>query len=153
MSYGAMKSEKTSKFLKVKEGKPVNIHILTKSEDVLHQFIHMLPGNKRSVCNKVACANCQEGHEARERWTVIVFDYEDRVPKIYEFGFSIFNQIRSIAMLQEESGQTIHDIDLRIIATGTDLNTKYQVLGKPMKEPVPSGLVLPKLEEKEKIPF
>lgn len=153
MSYGNLKSDSKSKYLRVKEGKDVDINILTSSENVIHQFVHISDKKERSICVKGQCALCQDGDQPKERWNIVVYNWTDGCPQLFEFGFSIFNQIRNIASLLEESGMTIHDTNLRIKATGSGFNTKYQIMQLPKREPVPEGLVLPKLQKDIEVPF
>ena len=151
-SYGNLQSETKSLYLKVKEGKPVDIHILTKSDDVVHEFIHFTDDKKRIRCNQNAtCAYCKDGDKSREMWRIAVYNWNERAVQVFDFGYGVFGGIKSIAQMLEESGETIHQVDLRILATGSGKGTKYTVLQKPMKETLPLDLLIPKLEET--VPF
>ena len=140
-SYADMKIE-GGKFLKVESGEIVDLHILSKepTKQVIHGF-----GQDKLSCTGDQCPACNEGETPKQRWLVNVFDRKDKKVKIWEFGASVARQIKNIAEMLEESGQTVHDVDLRIKAEGSGMNKEYTVMQKPSVGEVPADLKLHRL--------
>jgi len=137
--YDQMEIKGNGKFLKIESGKPVDIHILNKEPN---KAVSHWINKKKSTCIGEGCAECMDGDMPRHRWMTNVWDRKDKKVKLFEFGPSIAKQIKSIAVMLDEDGQTIHDIDLRISAEGEALEKRYTVIHRAFKEPIPDDVVL-----------
>lgn len=143
MSYADLKVD-SGKFLKIETGRPADIHILTKSEEVVVRYNHGF-GKEQLSCTGHDCNMCAEGEKRSQRFLINVYDRSDGKVKIFEFGPMIAGQIRDIAEMLKESGHTVHDIDLRIKKTVEGEKTSYMTMQKPMSSPIPEGLPLHKI--------
>lgn len=137
--YNDMNIEGGGKFLKIEGGSYVDIHILDRNPKSIK--IHG-GGKDRVTCVGVACASCEAGETAKQRWLTNVFDRKEKKVKIFEFGTSIARQIKSIAEMLAETQETVHDIDFRIKAEGSGLNKTYTVIQKAAADGIPDGLKL-----------
>ena len=133
MGYSDMKID-SGKYLKI-DNAPVDIHILSKTPVVSLQHGW---GEDKLTCAGEDCNACSEGETPKQRFFVNVWDRKDKKVKIYEFGGAVARQIRAIAEMLEEGQQTIHDVDLRIKKDGSDKQTKYTVMNRPL-----SGEIIP----------
>lgn len=143
MSYQDMDVDAgAGKYLRVKGGESADIHILTEVpfKMVCHGF-----GKERLTCAGKECRMCAEGETPKTRWIINVFDRKDNAVKIYEFGPSIARQVKAIAEMLAEQQQTVHDVDLRIKAEGSGMDTEYTVLHRKMTGPMPAELKLHKI--------
>jgi hypothetical protein len=131
------------KFLRVKGGETVDIHIL--DQHPIKKVVHWI-NEQKSDCGGNVCLDCSEGVPQQERWLTNVWDRKEKKVKIFEFGAMVAIGIRNIAKLLAEDGHTIHSVDLRIIATGSGKSTKYQVLQKVSAGDLPDDLQLHKLQ-------
>lgn len=142
MTWDSMDIKSNSKYLRIKGGESVDIHIL--DEHPTKKVIHWV-NNSKSDCAGKGCLNCQDGVDQSERWITNVIDRRDGRVKLYEFGPGVAIAIRNIAQMLDEEGKTVHSIDLRIKADGTGKGTKYSVLSKSMSGPVPENIELHKI--------
>lgn len=141
MSFADMKIE-GGKFLKIESGQSVDIHIL--SEAPVKQVIHGF-GADKLTCVGDGCHMCEEGETPKQRWIINVWDRKDKKVKIFEFGSTIARQIKAIAEMLKEDGQTVNTIDLRIKAEGSKPNITYTVMQKPATGEIPADIKLHKL--------
>lgn len=143
MSYGAMDiSSGGGKYLKVESGKPVTIHVLTKSENIHTKKVYY-DGKKYIEILKGDIL--PEGMKEETRYSIQVFDRADQTVKVFEFGPNIAIGIRETARVLEMDGQTIHDVDLHISRV-SDKPIRYQVVQRKNAGPIP-------LEIDEEVPF
>ena len=139
MSYSSMDIGGSGKFLKIGSGETVQFRILSK--EPFKKMIHR--GDKSSTpCIGSGCANCQDGDMPKTRWLINVFNRKTKKVNILEFGPVIAKQIKNIAKMLEDEGNTIFQVDLRINATGEGLNKTYTVLTKDTSDQVPEDLKL-----------
>lgn len=141
MSWGKMDISASggSKFLRVKD-KPVDMHILTPSDEIARKYVHY-NGKSYDPCSGKVCAECQDGAKREERFTINVFDRGEQKVKIFEFGTNIAIGIREIAKVLELDGQNIHSVDLRISRI-SEKPVRYQVVQRKLAGPVPTDLKL-----------
>lgn len=132
------------KFLSIKAGDIVQINIVSKEpRATLTHWIN----REKSDCSGKKCVNCSEGDKPRKGWKVNVFDRKTETIKEFDFGPQIAAQIKEIAGILKENGQTIHDIDLRIKREGAGpTDTEYFVNQVPKKGSVPEV-------SEEEVPF
>lgn len=135
-----------SEFLKLTSGTVVNIHILSPSPT--KSVIHWENKKKVNCLGGSACELCLNGDRPKQRWTCDVWDRKDKTVKKFEFGSMIASQLKAIAEMMAESQKTIHDTDIRIKTTGSNLETEYSVLHVPATDEIPSEVT-----EKYSIPF
>lgn len=137
MSYGNLPIQSSGgKYLRIETGKPVDIHIVTKREDVKIKSVHY-DGKAYVSCGEKQCVNCTDGLKKEQRFEVKVFDRSDNSYKIFEFGPNIAIGIREIAKVLELDGQTIHDVDLRISII-SEKPVRYQVVQRKNAGPLPA---------------
>lgn len=135
MSYADMEiSGGGGKYLRIESGKPVDIHIVTKSEDIKTKDVHY-DGSKYHDCMP-GCEFCAEGNKSSKKYTIQVLDRKDGAVKLLEFSTNIAIGIKEIAKVLELDGQTIHDIDLRISRV-SEKPVRYQVVQRKMAGPLP----------------
>ncbi len=144
MSYADLKVD-TGKYLKIEAGRAVDIHILTKSEDVVVRYNHGF-GKEQLSCIGEDCNMCSEGEKRSQRFVVNVLDRADKKVKLFEFGPMIAGQIRDIAEMLKEAGQTVHNIDFRIKKTVEGEKTSYMTMQKPLGGQIPADVKLHKIQ-------
>lgn len=127
------------KYLKIESGKPVDIHILTTSENIKKRSVHY-DGKAYVDCNGNACAACSDGLKKEQRWMVQAFDRKEQTVKQFEFGPNIAIGIREVAKVLEMDGQTIHEVDLRISRV-SEKPVRYQVVQRKMAGPIPDEIL------------
>lgn len=147
MSWSDIKIENTGKFLKIEGGQYADIHIL--DEHPTKILVHG-GGKDRVDCVGEGCNLCDDPSTSddmrrQEKWKTNVLDRKDNKVKIWEFGSGVAGQIRSIAQMLAESGETVQSVDFRISATGAQKSKRYTVIQKKMMQMVPPNLVLHKL--------
>lgn len=143
MSYADLKVD-AGKFLKIEAGRAVDIHILTKSEDVVVRYNHGF-GKEQLSCTGDSCNMCADGEKRSQRFLINVLDRADKKVKIFEFGPMVAGQIRDIAEMLKDAGMTVHEIDLRIKKTVEGEKTSYMTMQKPVTGEIPSDLKMHKL--------
>lgn len=143
MSFANLNIKATSKFLKIESGKPQDLRLLQDSpmERILHGF-----GKEATDCLGDDCSLCAEGHEPQQRFSINVYVHGASKVMIWEFGSGIAKQLRSIAKSLEEESKDIVDVDLRVDSEGEMKAKKYKITPRMTSKPIPSGLVLYKLE-------
>lgn len=144
MSWDQIKIEGAGKFLKIDGGSFADIHILDEHPKKI--LVHG-GGKEKMVCAGEGCHLCDsddlpEDMRKQERWLTNVWVRVEKKVKIWEFGSGVANQIRGIAIMLKESGETVQHVDFRISATGSSKNKRYQVIQKLMTDPIPDGLKL-----------
>ena len=147
MSWDNIQIENTGKFLKIEGGSFVDIHIL--DEHPKKELVHG-GGKDRVDCMGEGCNLCDDPDTSdemrrQERFKTNVLDRKDGKVKIWEFGGGVAGQVRGIAQMLAESEETVHSVDFRITATGSQKSKRYTVIQKKMISPVPEGLKLHKL--------
>jgi len=148
MSYGDLPVVKGSgKYLKIEPGQAVDINILTKSEDVVMQKVHGV-GASTAECGGEVCADCDDGEESRTTYTVNIWNRKQKKVQIYRFGAMVAEQVRDIAKMLEQDNQTIHEVDLRIMKTGSGRQTKIKVIQRPFASEIPDTIELYELHDK-----
>lgn len=143
MSWDQLKIDSNSKFLKIDGGSYADVHILDDhpKKELVHgggkDRVSCLPG-----CNLCGDPELPQNMRQQERWKTNVYDRKDGKVKIWEFGSGVAGQIKAIAVMLAEDGQTVHSIDFRIAATGSNKDKRYQVMQKVNAGPLPSELKL-----------
>lgn len=143
MGFDDMEINAGGKFLRIKGGESVDIHIL--DEHPLKKIFHWV-NDVKSECTGNSCLNCADGVDQQERWFTNVWDRKEKKVKIYEFGAMVAVGIRNIAKVLAEDGHDIHSVDLRIVATGSGKGTKYSVIQKVATGSIPDTIQLHKLQ-------
>lgn len=117
------------KYLRVKGGDSVDFHII--SEHPVKKIVHGF-GAGRVICIGADknCPACVEGETPKQRWLINVWDRKDSKVKIYEFGPSIAKQFKALAEMLAEDQKTVNDVDIRIKAEGSGMDTEYTVMQK-----------------------
>lgn len=149
MSFADLKIKSGGKYLKVEAGEPRDIRLY--SEDPAEKLIHGF-GKEAQACTGKMCVRCSEGSEAKQRFMVNVYDHNSQRVAIWEFGGMIAGQLKGIAIALKEEGRSLMDVDLKVDATGSSQNKKYIVTPRMTAKPVPTGLVLYKLDNSD-LPF
>lgn len=137
MSYGALDIPSNSKYLKIEAGKPVDINILTRSENVKTIKVYF-DGQKYHEITETT--EVPDEAKIEMRYVIHVFDRADKTVKEFRFGPNIAIGIKEIAKVLELDGQTIHDIDLRISRV-SEKPVRYQVVQRKLAAPIPQEIL------------
>jgi len=89
------------------------------------------------------CRFCAVGDKPKVNYLCWVIDRKDSKVKLFKFGYSVYEQL--VNMAQSDEWGFISEVmpyDITIKKTGSNLSTKYQVMGSPK--------ILPITEEEEK---
>lgn len=140
-SYGDVKINSNSVFLKIIAGTPHEVRLLdpTPVEVYKHQF-----GNKPVTCKGSMCDLCQEQDPKvsakKQRFIVNVYDHTTSKVQLLEYGSMIATQFQSIAKSLTEEGMDIMDFDLKIDVKGSGMETKYTVTQRQKSKPLPEDI-------------
>lgn len=133
-------------FLKFEAGKKVKIHVLSEEPHSFYQ--HFFDSIRRSaVCPGEGCPACElndKAHAKRMQHSFYVVDDLGQ-PKVWTMGNRLAEQVKNIY----DTYSGLSDVDLVVVRTGTDKNTKYGVTPVPVTIDV-SGVdmsILTPLEE------
>lgn len=143
MSFADLKIKSSGKFLKIEAGEPHDIRLY--SEDPVEKIIHGF-GKEAEPCGGTGCLRCAEGSEAKQRFLVNIYDHGVQKVLIWEFGGMIAGKLKALAIALKEEGHSLMDVDLKVDATGSSKNKVYTVTPRMSSKPVPTGLVLYKLD-------
>ena len=127
MSYGDIEIKDTGKYLKVRGDIITHIHIVSRNSKT--EMIHF--GEERTNCAGLSCHTCKAGDPPKQRFLINVFDRKANRLKVYEFGANIARSIKDIAKILEEDNRTVHDVDFKIKAQGSGIETRYTVMQVP----------------------
>ena len=86
---------------------------------------------KSVICIGENCPLCAEGDRAKSRYAWVIIDRKDGQAKILEVGWSVYEQMLSLAK-DEEYGD-LNTYDLKIKKSGEGLGTSYAVVASPKK--------------------
>lgn len=128
MSYSDMDIRDTGKYLKIKGGETAHFHIVTKHPKV--EMVHGF-GKEKLHCKGDGCISCKRGDPVKQRFFINVYDRKAGKLKVYEFGSGVARSIKELALLLKEDGRTVHDVDFKIRASGSGLETRYTVMQVP----------------------
>jgi hypothetical protein len=135
MSYGDLEIKSNSKFLKIESGVPHDIRLLSESPEskVMHGF-----GKEATVCEENdQCLPCQEGHEARQRFSAQVYDFLLKRVLTWEFGSAVAKQLKAIDNTLQEESKKITQVDLKVEASGEKMQKKYMVTPRMTSKVLP----------------
>ncbi len=140
MSYGDLEIKSNSKFLKIESGTPHDVRLLSASpiQKVVHGF-----GKDASVCSGEGCLDCSSGTEAKQRFSAEVYDFLLKRKLTWEFGAAIAKQLKAIDITLGEEGRKITEVDLKVEATGSNMQKKYTVTPRMTSKALPSDLDIP----------
>lgn len=151
--------KKTSKFLKIDAGEPHEVRLLNPEpvEIYVHNFA---PPKNKERCQGDTCQFCEAGNEPVQRYITNVYDYNSEKVKLWEYGAMIGKQLVEIYKTLLEEGRQITDTDLKVTATGAQMQKRYVITPRGTSKKVPSGLTLNDLsgdgkvlETGEDVPF
>lgn len=152
--------KQNTSFLKIEAGTPHDVRLL--NPEPIVKFDHPMPApNKPILCTDPEnCPLCADGNERRQRFVSNVYDFNSSKVLIWEYGAMIARQLKEVYLTLLEENRKITDVDLKVSATGANMNKKYQLTPRGTSKPVPSGLKLHDLvgdgkiyETGEDIPF
>jgi hypothetical protein len=137
MSYGEITIKNNSKFLKIESGVPHDIRLLDESptEKIIHGF-----GKDSSVCGGEGCVDCSEGSEPKQRFSANVYDHSLKKTMVWEFGGSIAKQLKAIDITLGEEGKKITQVDLKVEASGSNMQKKYTVTPRMTSKVLPANV-------------
>lgn len=137
--YGDIEIKSNSKFLKIESGTPHDIRLLseTPSSKVIHGF-----GKDAAVCGGEGCAECAAGEESKQRFAAEVYDFLTKKAMTWEFGAAIAKQLKAIDTTLGEEGRKITEVDLKVEATGSNMNKKYTVTPRMTSKPLPPEVAI-----------
>lgn len=145
MSYTDLNVEVGGDYIKLTAGTVVTLHLLSHKPE--SSVVHWI-NKKKTVCEGKECEACLSGDKPKQRWVADVWDRKEQKVKKLEFGAMIASQIKAIAEMLAENEQTVHEVDIRIKTTGSNLETEYSVLHVPMAGIIPADVM-----EKYDLPF
>ncbi len=139
-SFSDIEIRSTGKFFKVESGHPVVIRLLSDSpeERVVHGF-----GKEETECVGDSCAKCAEGSEAKQRWSVHIYNHETKRPMVWDFGAGVCRQLAGVYKTLKAQELKITDVDLMVDSTGEKMQKKYQITPMMKSKPVPEDLEVP----------
>lgn len=131
MGYNDMETDSEDKFIQIKAGESVQLNLISK--EPTKQVNHWV--NKKKIsCSGKACEFCENGDQPRVGWKVQVIERKTGKTMDWEFGKQIASQVKELASILAESGQTIHEVDIRIKRVGSgQFDTEYFVNQVPKK--------------------
>lgn len=138
MPFSDLDIKLTGKFVKIEAGVPHDIRLLedTPDEKIVHGF-----GKEATICDGEGCLQCVEGHEAKQRFSVNVYDHTVKKALTWEFGATIAKQLKAIDTTMREEGKKITDIDIKVEATGEKMQKKYMITPRMSAKPLPEGAI------------
>jgi len=138
MSYTDIEIKSNNKFLKIESGVPHDIRLLndTPDEKMIHGF-----GKDAIPCDGNGCAECAGGSEAKQRFSANVYDFTVKRAMLWEFGAAIAKQLKAIDTTLSEEGKRITQIDLKVEATGQNMQKKYMVTPRTTGKPLPDDVI------------
>jgi len=84
---------------------------------------------RRVIClGKDYCPYCKKGEKSSVRFYVWVIERKTNKIKLFEFGYSIYEQIKDIRAKEDYAFDGIPPFDFEITRKGEGLSTKYKVL-------------------------
>jgi len=104
---------------------------------MLHGF-----GKDALLCEGNGCQACKDGHEVKQRFSTEVYDFLLKKIMTWEFGSMVAKQLKAIDATLAEEQKKITDVDLRVEATGSMKDKKYQVTPRMTSKPLPDGVGL-----------
>ena len=138
MGWDKVKESASGDFTKLEAGKTVRLHLLGAEPDV--KFQHW-KDNKAHPCTAPDCQFCLEAVKRSARFSIKVYNMDNKRVEFLESGVAVFGQINAI---REALDGSLSAVDLKISRTGSGLNdTKYMVVN------VPTAFV-PEMVEKSK---
>lgn len=142
MSYGKMNIPTSNKYLRVESGKPIDIHIITASENIKTKKVYYDGSKYHEILDGDAVPTDMEGkpYRVETRFAIQVLDRADRELKWFEFGPNIAIGIREVAKVLEMDGQSIHDVDLRISRV-SEKPVRYSVVQRKKAGDVPQEIL------------
>lgn len=135
--FSEIEIKSSGKFLKVESGHPIQIRLLSDSpeERVLHGF-----GKEAIECEGENCSKCEEGSEAKQRWSVAVYNHEVNKPMVWDFGAGVCRALQGVYKTLKTQDIKITTVDLMVDATGEKMQKKYQITPMMKSKPVPESL-------------
>jgi len=141
-NYADITIKSNTKFLKIEEGIPKTIRLLG---DAVETMVHG-GGKDEIICNGANCLKCAENDEPKQRFNTNVFDHGSQKVMIWKYGPGVAKQIREVARLLADDKVDITSVDLKVSATGSQMQKRYTVMASPQSKQVPSGLKLHELQ-------
>lgn len=149
MSYATQKIVKNSLFLKVEQGQPHTIRLL--SPEPTEQWQHKV-GTSLVSCTGDDCLSCIDGHARNQRFVTNVYDHTDQKVYLWSYGPMIGEALAEIERGLNADDESILNHDLEVSASGSGMQKKTRVQPRMKSKPVPKGLKLieikaPKIED------
>ena len=127
MGWDKVKESASGDFTKIEAGKTVRVHLLGSEPDV--KFQHWDQNKKCHPCTAPDCQFCVESVKRSARFSIKVFNLDNKRVESLESGVAVFGQINAI---REALEGTLSGVDLKISRTGSGPNdTKYMVVNVP----------------------
>ena len=153
MSYANAKIIKNSLFLKIEQGVPHTIRLL--DADPTEQFQHKI-AEKLTPCSGELCAHCDEGHSRNQRFVTNVYDYNDETVKLWSYGPTLAEDLKSIAIALTKDDMDIMNTDLEVTATGSGMQKKTKIQPRMKSQELPKNLKVHQIKvgkAADEIPF
>jgi len=145
--YGDVVIKSNSKFIKIEAGAPQDLRILDESPSEL--FKHASKQGPVSCLGENTCLKCASGDSPTQKFVTNVYSHNMNKVLLWEYGGGVAKQLKSIAQTLEEENKTILDVDLKVDATGSGKEKRYQVTPRMTAKPIPQNLTLHKLQNND----
>lgn len=123
--------EKSSEFMTLELGEN-RIRIVSEPEERGSHFDNAT--KKSTMClGKSLCPFCLAGNKPTVRFLYRVIDRRDGLLKLLEVGYMVMGKILTYRADPDYAFEDIPDFDMKIIKTGADLATKYDVICSPRR--------------------
>ena len=116
----------SGEFTEIKEGRPVTIHLLT--DIVKIKELHWNAKKEFKECTKDGCLFCKDSgswNAAKTTFSTSVYNFTTKRQEFLEKGYSIFKTIKET---REAYNSDLSNVDFRISAEGSGIETKYSVI-------------------------
>lgn len=149
MSYGDVKIASNSRFLKIEAGTPHDIRLL--DADPLEVYEHPIADAKPVPCSRSeSCALCAGGEVSNQKFLINVYDHDLGRVLLWKYGKTVATKLKAIFNSLREEGGDIMNVDLKVEATGSHLQKKYDVTLRVNTKSVPTVL---KKHDRQELPF
>lgn len=138
MSFGDVKIVSNSKFLKIEPGQPHDIRVL--NESPIEQYKHT-GDDKPVLCKGPTCALCEE-EDPIQKFITNIYDHGMKKVLLWEYGGGVAKKLKAVANTLAEESKSINDVDLKVEATGSGMQKRYEVTPRMTSKEVPTGLKL-----------
>lgn len=145
-NYGDVQIKSSSKFLKIESGAPQ--HLIRLLGDALERTAHGF-GEDEVLCAGENCPECASGSEPQQRFRCNVYDHNLKKVMVWNYTAAVGRQLQTVALSLHADKTDITDVDLKISASGQNMQKKHLIMPWVPAKIVPPGLKLYDLRDEE----